>query len=151
MMIIMINPVIIIAIFFSLSISGAGIIVIFVLIIIRIAGSQFRHACALGNPTQLIGPFRVHLSLPFKARLSARSLVWKSVFIHIEIESNYQNKNLALWLALKERLTGNSEMAYCFCCRHRYTNKWANHNAKYVQPFLSSLKLVSTSRFVVLS
>ena len=28
-----------------------------------------------------------HLSLRFKARLSAKSLLWKSVFIHIEIET----------------------------------------------------------------
>ena len=51
-----------------------------------------------------IGHFRVHLSLHFKVRLSAKSLLWKSVFIHIEIESNYHNKNFALRLALKERL-----------------------------------------------
>ena len=53
-----------------------------------------------------IGHFRVHLSLHFKARLSAKSLLWKSVFIHIEIGTNYHNKNFALRLALKERLRG---------------------------------------------
>ena len=53
-----------------------------------------------------IGHFRVHLSLHFKARLSAKSLLGKSVFIHIEIETNYHNKNFALRLALKERLRG---------------------------------------------
>ena len=43
--------------------------------------------------------------LHFKARLSAKSLLWKSVFIHIEIGTNYHNKNFALRLALKERLS----------------------------------------------
>ena len=56
--------------------------------------------------TPQIGHFRVHLSLHFKARLSAKSLLWKSVFIHIEIGTNYHNKNFALRLALKERLKG---------------------------------------------
>ena len=51
-----------------------------------------------------IGHFRVHLRLHFKARLSAKSLLLKSVFIHIEIGTNYQNKNFSLRLALKERL-----------------------------------------------
>ena len=53
-----------------------------------------------------IGHFRVHLSLHFKARVSAKSLLWKSVFIHIEIRTNYDNKKFALRLALKERLRG---------------------------------------------
>ena len=53
-----------------------------------------------------IGHFRVHLTLHFKARLSAKSLLWKSDFIHIEIGTNYHNKNFALTLALKERLRG---------------------------------------------
>ena len=58
------------------------------------------------SPTcpNVIGHFRVHLSLRFKARLSATSLLWKSVFIHIEIGINYPNRNFALRLALKERL-----------------------------------------------
>ena len=42
----------------------------------------------------------------FKAKLSAKSLLWKSVFIHIETGTNYHNKNFALRLALKERLKG---------------------------------------------
>ena len=54
----------------------------------------------------IMGHFRVHLSLHFKARLSAKSLLWKSVFIHIEIGTNYHNKRFALRLALKERLRG---------------------------------------------
>ena len=56
-------------------------------------------------PFDQVGHFRVHLSLHFKARLSAKSLLWKSVFIHIEIGTNDHNKNFALRLALKERLT----------------------------------------------
>ena len=53
-----------------------------------------------------IGLFRVHLNLHFKSRLSAKSLLWKSAFIHIEIGTNYHNKNFALRLAFKERLKG---------------------------------------------
>ena len=49
-----------------------------------------------------IGHFRVRLSLHFKASLSAKSLLWKSVFIH--------NKDFALSVALKWRL--------------RWTRKW---------------------------
>ena len=52
-----------------------------------------------------IGHFLVHLSLRFKARLSAKSLLRKSIFIHIESGTNYHNKNFALRLALKERLS----------------------------------------------
>ena len=48
----------------------------------------------------VIGHFRVHLSL------SAKSLLWKLVFIHIEIRTIYHDKNFALRLALKERLRG---------------------------------------------
>ena len=51
-----------------------------------------------------IGHFRVHYSLYFKARQSAKPLLWRSVFIQIEIRTNYRNKNSALRLALKERL-----------------------------------------------
>ena len=45
-----------------------------------------------------------------------RSLLWKSVFIHIEIGANCHNKNYALRLALKERLMG--------------TRKWPIRNVK---------------------
>ena len=55
---------------------------------------------------ETIGDFRVHPNLHFKSRLSAKSLLWKSVFIHIEIETNYHNKNFALRLALKVRRRG---------------------------------------------
>ena len=58
-----------------------------------------------------IGHFRVHLSLHFKARLSAK--LWKSVFIHIEIGTNYHNKSFALRLALKERLRGTRKCPIC--------------------------------------
>ena len=58
-----------------------------------------------------IGRLWVRLSLRFKARLSATSLLWKSVFIRIEIGTNYHNKNFAFRLALKETKE-NSEMAY---------------------------------------
>ena len=60
-----------------------------------------------------IGHYRVNLSLHFKARLSAKSLLWKSVFIHIEIRTNYHNKNLALRLALKDRLRRTRKWPIC--------------------------------------
>ena len=64
------------------------------------SGFDFRTRCHMW-----IGHFRVHLRLHFQARLSAKSLLWKSVFIHIEIGSNYHNKNFALIrLALKRDL-----------------------------------------------
>ena len=50
-----------------------------------------------------IGHLRVHFSLYFKARLSAKSLSWQSVFTHTEIGTNYHNKNFALRRASKER------------------------------------------------
>ena len=53
-----------------------------------------------------IDHFWVHLSLHFKARVSAKSLLRKSVFIHIEIGTNYHHRNFALTLALKERMRG---------------------------------------------
>ena len=64
-----------------------------------------------GLVTQSIfmGLFRIHLSLHFKAWLSAKSFLWKSVFILIEIGSNYHNKNFALRLGLKERLRGTQK------------------------------------------
>ena len=40
-----------------------------------------------GNRNRVIGHFGVHLNLHFKSRLIAKSLLWKSVFIHIEIET----------------------------------------------------------------
>ena len=70
---------------------------------IDIPGTQQNSLCT--RPIRL-GHFRVHLSLYFKARLSAKSLLWKSVFTHIEIRTNYHNKSFALRLALKERLRG---------------------------------------------
>lgn len=40
----------------------------------------------------------------FKASLSAKSVLRKSIFIPIEIGTNYHNKDFALRVALKERL-----------------------------------------------
>ena len=70
-----------------------------------------RHARTMSRRTRgerPIGHFEVHLSLHFKARLRAKFLLWKSVFMHIEIGTNYHmhNNNFALSLALKERLRG---------------------------------------------
>ena len=53
-----------------------------------------------------MGRFRGPLGLSLKTSLSAKSLIWISVFIHIGTGTNYQNKNFALRLALKERLRG---------------------------------------------
>ena len=61
-----------------------------------------------------IGHFQVHLSLHFKARLSAKSCY--------EIGTNYHNKNFALRLTLKERL--------------RETRKWPITFIEILHPFL---------------
>ena len=57
-----------------------------------------------------IGHFWVHFGLYFKTSLRVNSLLQISVFIHIEIRTNYHNKNFARRLTLKERLRGDSEM-----------------------------------------
>ena len=56
-----------------------------------------------------IGHFRVPLSFYCKASLRANSLLGISVFIHIEINTNYHKNNLALRLALKERQWGTQK------------------------------------------
>ena len=71
----------------------------------------------------IIVHFRVHLSLYFKARLSAKSLLWKSVFIHIEIGTNYHNKNFALRLALKERLKRTRKWPIAVLAGIRWVNE----------------------------
>ena len=50
----------------------------------------------------IIVHFRVHLSLHFKARLSAKSVM--KISFHIKIGTNYVNKKFALRLALKTAL-----------------------------------------------
>lgn len=66
--------------------------------------------CALKKNTNVerdgIDHFWDHFSLYVKASPSAKSLLWISVAIHIEIRTHYHNKNVALRLALKERLRG---------------------------------------------
>ena len=47
--------------------------------------TRFQNTCPIFH-------FRFHLSLHFKARLGAKSLLCKSVFIQIEIRTNYHNK-----------------------------------------------------------
>ena len=64
--------------------------------------------------TLLIAHFRVSLGLSFKTSLSAKSLLWKSVFIHIETTTNYHYKNFALRLAFKERPTGNRKWSIIY-------------------------------------
>ena len=51
-----------------------------------------------------IGHFLVHLSNPFQSEAKCKIFVIKTIYIHIEIGTNYHNKNYALGLALKERL-----------------------------------------------
>ena len=58
-----------------------------------------------GQPTNR--PFPSSPFFFFKTSLRAKSLLWISVFIHIEIvRTNYHNRNFTLRLALKERLSG---------------------------------------------
>ena len=66
-----------------------------------------------------IGHLRVHLSLHFKVRLSAKSLLRLSFWIHIEIRPNYCSKNFTLrsLLPLKERLRRTLKWpTYHGCC-----------------------------------
>ena len=48
--------------------------------------------------------FRVHISFHFEASLLAKSWLWVSLFIHIEIRPNCHNRHFALRFALKKRL-----------------------------------------------
>ena len=61
--------------------------------------------------TTIIGHFRVHLSLYFKARFSAKSFLWILVFLHVESRTNYHNKHFALTRFEKETEV-YSEMVY---------------------------------------
>ena len=63
--------------------------------------------------SNLIGHFRVHYQ-PLFQRISAKSLLWRSVFNYIGIRTSYHNTNFALRLALKERLMGLGNGLYCF-------------------------------------
>ena len=63
--------------------------------------------------SNLIGHFRVHYQ-PLFQRISAKSLLWRWVFIYIGIRTSYHNTNFALRLALKERLMELGNGLYCF-------------------------------------
>ena len=66
------------------------------------------------NRNLRISHFRDHLSLHFKARLSAKSLLWKSVSIHIEIGTYYHNTKISqdsLWKRDRGEL-GNGLLNY---------------------------------------
>ena len=56
-----------------------------------------------GPPTQSISTYSL---ASLSRRVYERSFLWTSVFIHVEIRTNYHNKNFALGLSLKERLRG---------------------------------------------
>ena len=51
-------------------------------------------------------PFPSSPQPPFQSEAKCEVFVMKISFIHIEIWTNYHNKNFALRLALKERLRG---------------------------------------------
>ena len=72
---------------------------------VRVSGPRSHESYTSWNYTE-IGHFWVHLSLHFKAGLSTKSLLWKSVFNDIETGTNYHKENFALSLALKERPSG---------------------------------------------
>ena len=77
-----------------------------------------------------IGRFRVHISLYFKASLRAKSLLWKSVFIHIEIRTTY-------WDWLWERdygELGNGLLKSIFnAFKPLLFSQWRNQERKHVQ------------------
>ena len=86
----------------------AAIKLFFVSVLIILASLTLKQKCfsvlrdgsvrKWNSPVLRIGHFRVHNSLHFKESLSTKSLLWKSVFIHIEIRTNYHNKNFdSLW------------------------------------------------------
>ena len=60
----------------------------------------------------IMGHFRLHFSLYFKARLNAKSLLWTSVFIHIKIGTDHRKKNFAPRRAFWKRR--NTESDYWF-------------------------------------
>ena len=74
--------------------------------IIKIAVGQREELCRRPEHADedSVGHSRVHSSLHFKASLCEVSVTNISIFIHIEIKTNYHNKNFVLRLASKERL-----------------------------------------------
>ena len=85
------------------------------------------------NMFNIIGPFRVHLSLHFKARLSETSLLWKSVFIHIETGTNYHNKISLLDLLWKRDLGKLGNGLLCSLpCKARFSPKCASTHGEII-------------------
>ena len=82
---------------------------------LNVNGPRSHESYTSWNYTE-IGHFRVHLSFHFKAKLSTKSLLWKSVFIDIEIGTNDHKENFALSPALKERLSGTRKWPIVSIC-----------------------------------
>ena len=83
---------------------------------------KFNAMSALVHHCVLISCVWVHFSLYFKASLHAKSFLRISVFIHIEITTNYHNKHLALWLTLKERARGTQKWSITYFIDHWIIN-----------------------------
>ena len=91
--------------------------------------------------TTIIGHFRVHLSLYFKARFSAKSFLWILVFLHVESRTNYHNKHFALTRFEKET-EGNSEMVY-------WIEESTCERDNTVETFLASLSVSPNLTFTI--
>ena len=63
---------------------------------VSVCRGEIKPLCLLFWVVSGIGHFQLHLSLYFKASLYAKSLLWISVFIHIEIRTSHHNKYFAL-------------------------------------------------------
>ena len=61
-------------------------------------------------------PFPSSPQPPFQSEAKCKVFVMKSVFLHIEIGTNYHNKNFAFRLALKERLKGTRKWPIANSC-----------------------------------
>ena len=61
--------------------------------------------CSIEAILQFNRPFPSSSQPPFQSEAKCEVFVMK-IIIHIEIRTNYHNKNFALRLALKERLSG---------------------------------------------
>ena len=66
-------------------------------------------------------PFPSSAPPPFQSEAKCEVFVMKISFIHIEIGSNYHNKNFALRLALKERLRRTRKWPIVFM-KHKFAH-----------------------------
>ena len=84
-----------------------------------ISGGNLRQVLKDKVRQNQIGHLWVHFSLFLKASLLVKSLLWISVFIHIEIRTNYRSKNFTRRITLKERLSGTRKWAILKNWRHQ--------------------------------